>query len=161
MVTITRRTIMHEIFALEDVLNVLIELETLGNKHYTEMASLTDDYELKKFFELLAKQELAHKALYEGYKKQHITFESGGITDEYMSYMDTLLKGTVKFLETNSEVKDFETGYHIAINLEKDTLLFLSELKTIIGKDYDEVIDNVMDQERAHLKALYDFKLKN
>jgi rubrerythrin len=151
---------MHEIFALEDVLNVLIELETLGNKHYTEMATLTEDYELKKFFELLAKQELAHKALYTSYKELHIAFESGGVTDEYKAYMDSLLKGTVKFLETSNEVKDFESGYNIAISLEKDTLLFLSELKQIIEKSYHEVIDNVMDQERGHLKALYDFKLR-
>jgi rubrerythrin len=124
------------------------------------MATLTEDHELEKFFIVLAKQELKHKALYISYKDQHIPFKSSGITEDYYAYMDVLLKGTVKFLEVSKDVKDFEAGYDIAINLEKDTLLFLGELKHIVEESYHEVINNVMDQERGHLKALYEFKLK-
>ena len=107
---------MHELFSLEDVLNVLIELETLGNIHYTEMEKLTDDYKLKEFFGLLAKQELAHKDLYSGYKKTNITFDSSKVSKEYISYMDALLKGTVKFLETNRTMRDFNHGYELRLS---------------------------------------------
>ena len=65
---------MREVFTLEDIFNVMIELETLGNKHYIEMQDMTTDLELKLLFSQLATQELAHKELYTKYKNMDITF---------------------------------------------------------------------------------------
>jgi|LGVF01.1.fsa_nt_gb rubrerythrin len=151
---------MREIFALEDIFNVMIELETLGNVHYVEMQDMTDDLQLKALFGLLATQEMAHKELYTKYKNMNITFERNLVTEEYEDYMDAMLKGTVRFLEQSKEIKNFEHGFEVAINLEKDTILFLTELRRIIAPEYHAAIDNVTDQERNHLKALYDYKSK-
>lgn len=146
---------MQELFSLEDVFNVMIELETLGNKHYLEMEKQTKDYQLKELFSGLAKQEMAHKELYTKYKDMHISFETNQLTLEYKDYMDALLKGTIRFLKGSQEINDVEHGFEIAIHLEKDTILFLGEIKGIIGPTYYEAIDEVLSQERNHLKALY------
>jgi len=149
---------MREVFTLEDIFNIMIELETLGHKHYLEMKDMTDDYKLKELFDLLATQETAHKELYTKYKNMNIAFEESKADDEYKAYMDSLLKGTVRFLEASKEINDFEYGFDIAINLEKDTILLLTELRRIIDTSYHEAIDNITDQERNHLKALYNYK---
>lgn len=151
---------MREVFTLEDIFNIMIELEDLGHHHYIEMQAMTDDYKLKELFGILATQETAHKKLYTKYKNMNITFERNAVSEDYEAYMDSLLKGTVRFLEQSKEINSFEHGINIAINLEKDTILFLTELRRIIDKQYHEAIDNITDQERKHLKSLYDYKAK-
>lgn len=149
---------MREVFTLEDIFNVMIELETLGYKHYIQMKEMTDDYKLKELFDLLATQESKHKEIYTKYKNMNITFESSKVDQDYQAYIESLLKGTIRFLEASKEINDFEHGFDIAINLEKDTILFLTELRRIIDTSYHEAIDNITDQERNHLKALYTYK---
>jgi len=151
---------MQELFSLEDILNVLIDLETLGSQHYKEMEKLTEDIRLKEFFNRLSTQELAHKELYMSYRDKHIQFKNNKVTEEYAAYIEALLKSTIAFLEENGEVEDFEQGYRVAINLEKDTILFLIEIRTIVDETFHEVIDAVITQERGHLKALYEYKNK-
>lgn len=146
---------MQETFSLEDIFKVMIELEDLGNKHYLEMQLLTSDYELKELFGLLAKQENTHKKVYTTYKNSNIVLKANKADREYQAYINSLLKGTIRFLNASREIKDFDHGLDIAVNLEKDTILFLSELKTIIDSNYYEAIDNILDQERSHLKSLY------
>jgi len=41
------------------------------------------------------------------------------------------------------------------VNLEKDTILFFSELKRVIDDYYLDAIDNILNQERNHLRSLY------
>lgn len=151
---------MRETFNLEDIFNVMIELETLGHDHYLAMEKLTDDYKLKELFSQLASQEEAHKKLYTKFKNEKIQFESSKVNPEYEAYMDSLLKGTITFLEESKNVSSLGDGLSIAINLEKDTILFLSELKEIIDPSYYDSIDNVMNQERKHLQAIYNYKIK-
>lgn len=148
---------MRETFSLEDIFNVMIELESLGNKHYIEMQLLTPDLKLKELFGLLADQEIAHKKLYTKYKNANIAFNATDVDDEYFSYIKALLDGTVRFLASSKNIKDFDHGFTIAVNLEKDTILFLSELRRLIDPIYYEAIDGIADQERSHLKYLYSY----
>ena len=89
------------------------------------------------------------------YKNANIKFEANKADSEYQAYMNALLKGTVRFLDNSREIKDFKHGFEIAVNLEKDTILFLSELKQVIDDYYLDAIDNILNQERNHLKSLY------
>jgi len=136
---------MREVFTLENIINIMIELEDFGRHHYIEVKAMTDDYKPKEFIGILATQETAHKKLYAKYKNMNITFERNIVNNEYEAYMDSLLKGTVRFLEQSKEINSFEHGINIAINLEKDTKLFLTELRRIIDRQYHEVIDNITD----------------
>lgn len=148
---------MQDTFRLDDIFNIMIELETLGNKHYIELQLLTTDPKLKDLFGLLATQEMAHKELYTKYRNMNIAFNEIDADDAYISYMDALLEGTFRFLETSKEIKNFSHGYDIAIHLEKDTILFLMELRRIIDPAYFDALDTIIIQERAHLQYLYDY----
>lgn len=149
---------MQEIFLLEDLLNGLIELETLGNDHYTQMAEMVVNHELKDLFTLLAKQENAHKEIYKGYKENKINFANNEVSDEYQAYIEVLLKNTISFLKERKKIDDFESGFEMAILLEKETLLFLSEMKQVLTQECHPEIDLIMDQERSHLRYLLAYK---
>lgn len=149
---------MTEMFLLEDLLNLLIELEELGNKHYSKMVEMTENAELKKLFHRLSLEEAKHKEIYLSYKEKKINIVTDVITSEYKAYLDVVLQNTLSFLKGNQSIKDFQEGYTIAIQLEKETLLFLSEMKKIIVKDFHDDIENLMDQERQHLKYLLTYQ---
>ena len=59
-----------EIFSIEDVINVMIELETCGNEHYLSLSKQTQSEELKNLFLNLANAEQKHKLRYENFKKE-------------------------------------------------------------------------------------------
>lgn len=146
-----------EKFLLEDLLNVLIELEDTGQKHYHRMANMAADPKLKDLFELLSKQEGTHKVIYEGYKTAFVNRKLNDVTEEYKSYVQVTLKNTIKFLNGHENIDNIDEGLKTAISLEKDTLLFLNEMKKMLGTKEDE-IERLMDEERGHLAFLYNYK---
>lgn len=149
---------MSELFSLEDMFNVMIELETLGNIHYTNMKSMTDNIRLKVLFEKLALAELAHKVLYEQFKLDIINYKHEKVDDEYKSYIASLLRQTILFLSESRNVTEFDQGFTVSIRLEKDTILFLNEIRSIVDATYYESIDKIIEQEEGHLKALYEYR---
>ncbi len=149
---------MQELFIIEDLFNVLVELETLAGKHYTEMATLTNDKKLIDLFKRLAENELLHKELFLDYKSKAITFETNKTSPEYTEYMDALLKNSIVFVQRKEKCANFEEGFNLAVQLEKDTIYFLTEMKTIISKEFHSNIDNIIDQEREHIRYLFEYK---
>lgn len=149
---------MHELFSLEDLFNVLIELETSGSKHYLEMVSLTNDLAMKEFFKSLSIQEESHKALYLSYKKRNIMFDQSLVTDEYSDYIRSMLNQTIHFLTNNDKIMDFSQGYELAVSLEKETIQFLLEVKKFLELPDIDSIDAVIEQEKQHLISLKKIK---
>lgn len=148
---------MRELFSLEDIFNVMIELETIGNMHYNKMKDLTKNSKLKILFGQLAKAELAHKDLYLKFKTEIINFRTEKVTPEYKDYIDALLKQTIQFLDESKDISEFDKGFKVAIQLEKDTILFLKEIRSIIDTKHHDSIDKIIMQEQDHLKSLYKF----
>ncbi len=147
---------MSEKFILEDLLNALIELEDTGNKLYAELSEKVENKEVADLFSLLARQELKHKELYESYKSKLVTKEN--VDEEYLSYIKVMLKKNVKFLNTVVVPEDMEASVCQSVQLEKDTILFLLEMKKIIEDHHQDEIDKVIDEERKHLKYLYELE---
>lgn len=149
---------MQETFLLEDIINLLIDLETLGNIHYKALAQMTDHQEAKALFENLAKEELRHKSFYETFKQQKVVFSQAATNDDYKEYMEVLLKNTMTFLMVHRTFEHFDTGFEIAVTLEKETLHFLNEMREVLGNAYQEDIKQLIDEERRHLKILLQYK---
>lgn len=149
---------MQETLGLTDVLDVLIQLETLGHDHYARMERDADNPDLKRLFGILSVQELRHKALYVEWKGVFSPHDDQPPTAEYLDYARALLTETISFLNGAVVASDFTTGYNAAVQLEKDTLLLLSELKTFLPSVHHNKVDRVMDQERQHLAHLAAFR---
>lgn len=142
---------MRETFTMDDVLNVLIELESKGYSTYMSLSGITDDEKMSTLFSRLAHQELNHKHLYEKILAAHEHAEP--IDAEYAAYAGALLKSQVAFLDAPVPA-DFESGYKMALQLERDTIFFLTELAPILGKHHREELDFLIAEERRHLIIL-------
>ena len=149
---------MQEIFSVEDVINVMIELETRGNEHYLSLSKQTQSEELKNLFLNLANAEQKHKLRYENLKKEILNFEHENVSDDYEAYILSLLKQTIRFLNETRNQINVEEGFLLAIQLEKDTILFLMELKSMIGQQFNADMEQIISEERGHLKLLYQYQ---
>ncbi len=146
---------MRETFITEDLLNTLIMLETRGNENYMRLAAGARDEKSREMFRTLAVQELKHKAIYEGFKSNLPETE---IADaEYLAYVGLLLKKQVPIIGNQTVPEDFEEGFQLAVQLEKETIFFLHEVKGLLLPEQREEVDPLIAEERKHLQYLLDF----
>lgn len=147
---------MQESFILEDLLNVLIHLETTGNQMYTELSKRAEDPKTTELFSLLAAQEMKHKRIYEGFKKTLQVHEQ--IDQDYVAYLEVLLKENIHFLDVETTPEDNREAICLSVQLEKDTILFLMEMQKILLPEYKAQVDDLIDEERKHLQYLYEYQ---
>lgn len=148
---------MAETFTYEDILNTLIELETKGNLIYTELSKNAPNLETQKLFLFLAEQELAHKDFYTNLKADTYTQEV--VDPEYQDFVEALLDHTVKSIqEAEEHIDQLPMAVRKAKHIEMETLVLLNELKKLLGDHIHVRVDRLMDEERRHLKLLYDIE---
>lgn len=150
---------MRETYILEDLLNNMIELEKTGSRTYLRMAETVTLPEAKEMFLSLSDQELHHLKIYESFLRELDYTQV--LDDEYVSYLRIVLHNNFKFFTMELNNPNLESCLKLAIHLEKDTLVYLSEMKTIFGASNPEVIDRMMNEERKHLKLLFEFNNKH
>lgn len=147
---------MRETFVTEDLLNTLITLEIRGNENYTRLAAKARDEKSREMFTILAAQELKHKAIYEGFKSSLPDAETADA--DYLAYVRLLLEKQVPIIGSPVIPEDFEEGFQLAVNLEKETIFFLHEVKGLLLPAQGVEVDPLISEERKHLQYLLDFK---
>ncbi|WP_430884564.1 ferritin family protein [Fusibacter sp. JL216-2] len=145
---------MSERFILEDLLNGLIELEDTGNKLYTSLSEKTLSDDVSSLFKKLADQEMKHKEIYQSYKMSLVPKEI--VDEDYLSYIKVMLQKNIQFLNIIKAPNDLEASICQAVQLEKDTIIFLMEMKKITRSHHQTEIDEIIAEERKHLQYLYE-----
>ncbi len=144
-------------FQPKDLLETLVKLEQNGQKFYEEMAKkFSDDKKNREFFEFLADQETHHEALYKSLsekidKNQEIDKE---YDDEYKAYIQSMIDQIFNFDSSNVGDDPIDI-YRFSIGIEKDTILFIKEVRTIVPEFEPELIDRVEAEERGHIKLIH------
>lgn len=147
---------MSELILIEDILNALISLEEKGSKNYDILAKNAQSIETKNLFETLSIKELEHKEIYKTFKKDHVLSEE--VNAEYAGYVDALL-GNAFYKELDFEASySFKEGLQYAMNLERDTIIFLNEIKSFANTAYAQEIEQLKNEEKNHLRILNDIK---
>lgn len=148
---------MEELFVIEDLLNVLIELEAKGNLFYDALSKKAGDEEVIKLFSALAEAEETHKVFYEGIKeKQNENKNTDYIDEEYKKYLDVLINNNFIVKAIPEEVSTIGEAIAIAETLEKETILFLNELINIMPSEIE--LMKILSEEKKHLEKVLLYK---
>lgn len=146
---------MSNVFRYSDILHTLIALEVAGNLLYTELAEQAKSLEIRKLMLLLADQEKHHKAMYEAILGEDLMrAEEDG---EEAAYIEALISTVTENIQSVKMASDLKVALKSAKQLEMDTILLLNELKLVI-KVGVEKIHNLVNEERKHLKLIYDLE---
>lgn len=144
-------------YDVADLINNLIDLEKNGCDFYNTLAEKTDKIECKLMFKLLAEEEKKHQDIYTALLQTvNIDVE---IDSEYHEYLQVIVNEQFKLDSSQLEsCKDTHEALDIAINLEKDSLLFLSEFGNLVGPESQHLVDQMKKEERKHLKMIIEMK---
>lgn len=150
-----------------EVIEMAKNIEKRGLDFYKKQAAKTNDKELKKLLVKLANDEQDHYDIFSEMldrAKELTDTDSDYVYDEDVSaYLNALIEFTV--FPAEAEVEDrlnsVEDVLELAINAEKDSILFYREMMDYNNEKTNEILKKLVDEEKQHLLDLvkYDAEL--
>ncbi len=150
-------------FFAKEILEAAIQIEKNGQLFYELMGEKAADRSALEVFKRLAAQEKEHLA--------HLRELAGSLADppetwereEFSMYMAELAESHVFAADGSGEKAARELAGDLAavelgIRFEKDTLLFMEGLRGMIRKEEKQVLERLLEWERAHLVELVRLK---
>jgi len=147
-----------------DVLSFAIEIEKNGKNFYESVAKIIEDPEMKEAFLKLKEQEEQHIVDFEQLLDQITAYQpQETYSGEYLDYVKALVDNHVFNTDADIKaiaetVKNEADAIDLALKFEKDSILFFAELKHVVAPHNHGVIENLIVQERGHIRVLSDFK---
>ena len=153
-------------FSGSELLEIAMGIERNGMAFYQALADKTGKGDVKDAYNYLAGEEKKHLDTFQGMSdslgqaKPTETY-----TDEYMLYLKSLVDTTVFSNVTEAQQKagkvvNESEALDIGIQAEKDSILFYSELQSLVRERDREVVINTLDEEKKHLRQLSELKRK-
>jgi rubrerythrin len=151
-------------FSGSELLEIAIGIERNGMAFYQALADKTGNKDVKDIYNYLAGEEKKHLDTFQGMSGslgQAKPPETYG--DEYMLYLKSLVDSVVfsnvaeaqqKAGRVFNEIEAVDTG----IQAEKDSILFYTELQSLVRERDSKVVLNVLNEEKNHLRQLSELK---
>jgi rubrerythrin len=143
------------ITSLESVLDLAVWLEKHGQDFYERASDKARDDDLKETFSALAKEERKHCAIYTDLYEMYTgkSAEGDQLLGEYGRFIHLLIKEISDSLSFE-EILSQEELIARALQFEKNTLIFFSEVKPLFRGKAGAIIDAICREEKRHIQQL-------
>ena len=147
-------------FSGNELINIAIGIERRGIAFYDIMTKSTDSAEARDIFKRLADKEREHMQVFREMLDESEKFQPAETyPGEYAAYLQALVDGAVFTddvitSELASQADSDIEAIELAINAEKDSLLFYYEMKDIIPRQAQPAVDRILAEEKSHLTQL-------
>ena len=143
------------ITSIESVLDLAVWLEKHGQAFYERARDAVAEPELKETFAALAAEEKKHCAIYADLYELYTGKSSEGeeLLGEYGMFIQLLIKEIIQSLEF-VDVPNQEELINRALQFEKNTLLYFSEVKPLFRGKAGALIEAVCREEKRHIQQL-------
>ena len=144
----------------DDIVEIAMQLELNGKAFYTAAAQTAVDPSIRALFLELAQQEQAHYEVFKSLLGNVIDAPAGQAQmDQATAYMRVVLertffKGEEASLAQAEEAKSDREALSMAIDFEKDTLLFYYDLRDQVVESQRGLVDRVIAEEKRHIQRL-------
>ena len=148
------------LFKMTEFVDMAIKDEDAGASFYQTLAEKTKSPDLKSEYLRIADQEIEHAGLFRAINEElgteNIHEEYPG---QYDKYIDSLLENRAmttpdKAADVARNTTSDREAIAVAIQMEKDTLLFYFEMKEFIPNTHKAVVEKIINEERLHVKDL-------
>lgn len=149
-------------FNAVEAFKIAVGIEDNGLRFYTEAAKRFSG-QLADLFESLAQEEVIHKATFAQVLKelpaeQSSIYDPDNETDEYlkmMSEINVFRQGSEEIDKALAGVLSVKDALRLAMNFEKDSIVFYVQLKNSADKLTDKIsVDQLILEEAKHLRKL-------
>ncbi|MFC1847130.1 ferritin family protein [Chloroflexota bacterium] len=147
-------------FSSGELLAIAIDIERNGIAFYDVMAKSAENEEVRCLFQSLVDMEHRHIETF-----QAMLLEAGGYgaerayEGEEAAYLKSLVESNIfsddaitgeMVTRLDSDIEALE----LAVNLEKDSILFYYQLKDIAQPKEQKLLDGIIAEEKSHLRDL-------
>jgi rubrerythrin len=152
-------------YAPKEVIELAIILEKTGQEFYARASQTSKSPILKNLFNFLAQEEVNHAKRFERLAKKIIStsYHWDANFDELKLYLKAITDS--KFFTSPQSILKVITKVSTplrliknAIQFEKETLLFYSEILNLVRSEDKAVVNKIIAQERSHIKKLNELK---
>ncbi len=152
------------LFSASEVITMAVQIEKNGLEFYSKMAKKAQTEKTEELFKFLAAEEVRHAATFQkmlnSLKQLELTASE---EEEYNNYLGALTSSRVFNREVNTDeiVKNLDdaTAIDLAIEAEKDSILFYYELMEQAMNEDRSAIEKVIKEEKSHYAML--MRMKN
>jgi rubrerythrin len=143
-----------------DVIDLAVQTEIRGEKFYREALAIADRAEAKSLFGYLAQEEVRHKQVFEGLSPSIVITETDPTTwDDVVEYIHATVDSAffsradapIRLVPQGATVNDM---VRMAINFEKQTLLYFYTLRDLVQLSSRPLIDRIVEEEKSHIRRL-------
>jgi len=152
---------MSDQISIQEIIETAIEIEKNGVTFYHALAESSSTAHVRELFSHLASEEKRHITRF-----QEILESAGGYqiseayyATQYMGYMKALadehvFRSDISITEVADSAKSPIEAVNIAIAFEKESIIFLHEVRELMSDAGEESIQKLLDEERKHLMQL-------
>jgi len=143
-------------FNIKALIETAVVDERSGAELYKRMAGRTQDAGLQKLFGNLARQEQEHERRFSQLLEQVEAPESWQYPDPYVSFLESLVAQGGR-ADSQARVQKAEGDAEllaIALGFEQEQLALQREMGDLLGDTHRRIVDEIIDEERAHLVQL-------
>lgn len=150
-------------FNAGEVFDIAINIEENGKFFYDESQKRIDNQDVKKLFADLASQEIEHKKKFESLKAQlpagsktSTVWDPDNELDRYIKTMadEHIFVTSAGVNEQLAGITDTKSALKMAIEFEKDSVIFFLSLEDNTTQSDRELIKSLVKEEQEHLKRL-------
>jgi rubrerythrin len=151
---------MGKLLNMSEVLEFAVAIEQQGYKFYVETIKKMKEAKILALFQYLADEEFKHEHIFKELKKKVGDFTPPeSYEGEYETYMNDFIKSNfLKKIDnmqaTIDSVKTIDDAVHVALDLERDSIVFYTALKKYIGEDNQNVIETIIQEELSHIMKI-------
>ncbi|MDD5155682.1 MAG: ferritin family protein [Candidatus Omnitrophica bacterium] len=155
---------MGNIFSASEIVELGIQIEKNGMVFYNILAKQSQDDKAGDVFKYLAGEEEKHIAVFKAILDKVEKYEPPKIyADEYLAYMNALASEHIFTKAGQGELiakkmKNDAEAIGAGIKFEEDSIVFYEGMKKVIPEYDHKIVEELIAQEKDHLKKLIDLK---
>lgn len=156
------RDMNQEVINARTLLDHAVKVERDGYRFYLHLAKAMSDKPRMDFFHLLAEDEQRHEQTF-----RNMALERSADQDSGQGQLDAALNGFLRDMDQYGAMQveralrgemDRDDMIQLAVQLEKDSIIYYSSLKAHAGKENLPLIETIIDEELRHLSRLFAFR---
>lgn len=152
-------------FSIEEIVEMAVKIEEDGAIFYKTLAEISRNKSAKEIFRYLQGEEKEHAATFQSIYKEMTqkNFTKAFPNEEANIYLHLLVemrlfKNQKEAEDTARKMRSEQEAIDIALNVEKDTLLFYYEIIDGVETEVKEIVKKLIEQEKSHVRRLTTLK---
>jgi len=148
-----------------EILNMAVEVEKKGREFYESVAKNQKNEKAQKVFDFLIDEEKRHENVFRDMLNKVEKDSEKSVYDdtEMILYFSSIVDRKIfpdveEGVSLQDGISDPGVALRIALSMEKDSILFYSELLNITHEKDHNVINQIIEEERDHINRILKLK---